>query len=846
MHLRRLALAAALALGSLLPSAAHAQSDETAFQIARDGEAAAPVIVRPDAGEAVEAAAQALATELGRITGGEFTVREDAEAAGIIVARFEQLPEIDREVNVDPSTPIGRETYLLRSSDEALIVAGATDLAVEHAVWDLLHRVGYRRFFPSPAWEVVPHEPSLSISVGTRQQPDYYHRRIWYGFGTAAHNRESYQQWTRRNRMVSGFKLSTGHSWGRIHSRNKEAFEQHPEYYALVDGERKFRGNSTKFCIANEDLRELVVADRVKAIAENGLRDSISIDPTDGLNWCECEPCEAIGQPSERLALLASETVEAIVEAHGPNHYVGHYAYAAHSPPPTKQKVHRNVIVSAATSFIRGGYTIEQLLSGWNDAGATMGIREYYSVHTWDRDLPGRARGARLEYLTRTIPDFHARGARFLTAESSDNWGPNGLGYYLASRILWSIDNAERADDIIDDFLTRAFGSAREPMRKFYGLINIDTPRLPVSEHLIARMYQHLDEASRATSNPAVQARLDELILYTRYVELHRAYSNASGDARQKAVEDLLRFSYSIRETSMVHVEPIFRDLPRRDRNVELDENMVWNVGEDENPLKQDPRPTRDQVQQILEAGLANNEALSFDPVAFDDELVPATPLQLEAPESIPPHRPDRGTRTWYTWVEEAPATIELTVTGGLIAHYRDRGDVRIELFPINEPFGESVASAAVPPDGEPRDVKLETEFTGLHRIEVADGSDMTRLEWADGLPMTRTTTLDRPVGFNGRYTMYFYVPRGTKVIGGFQTGNGGSIVGPDGEKRYTFERGGKFFEIDVPAGQDGQLWKLNHVGGSVALLTVPPQIARSPDELLLPKSVVEKDSGTR
>ena len=74
--------------------------------------------------------------------------------------------------------------------------------------------------------------------------------------------------------------------------------------------------------------------------------------------------------------------------------------------------------------------------------------------------MPGRARGGNLEYLTRTIPDFHAKGARFMSAESGDCWGPNGLGYYVASRMLWDVDEAGRIDDLVDDFLARAFGPA--------------------------------------------------------------------------------------------------------------------------------------------------------------------------------------------------------------------------------------------------------------------------------------------------------------------------------------------------------------------------------------------------
>ena len=40
---------------------------------------------------------------------------------------------------------------------------GASDLAVQHAVWDLLYRLGHRQFFPGPAWEVIPAQDPLAI-----------------------------------------------------------------------------------------------------------------------------------------------------------------------------------------------------------------------------------------------------------------------------------------------------------------------------------------------------------------------------------------------------------------------------------------------------------------------------------------------------------------------------------------------------------------------------------------------------------------------------------------------------------------------------------------------------------
>src|SRR5207244_1094178 len=119
------------------------------------------------------AAAQTLAAYLGRIADAKFEVKEGEGAAGIFVG-----------INADDAKdPTNREDYVLQSHAQGLRLIGASDLAVEHAVWDLLGRLGYRQFFPNEHWEVVPHVRELSIAVDTREHPSYFSRRIWYGFG---------------------------------------------------------------------------------------------------------------------------------------------------------------------------------------------------------------------------------------------------------------------------------------------------------------------------------------------------------------------------------------------------------------------------------------------------------------------------------------------------------------------------------------------------------------------------------------------------------------------------------------------------------------------------------------
>ncbi|MEZ6076578.1 MAG: hypothetical protein R3C56_13240 [Pirellulaceae bacterium] len=205
-----------------------------------------------------------------------------------------------------------------------------------------------------------------------------------------------------------------------------------------------------------------------------------------------------------------------------------------------------------------------------------------------------------------------------------------------------------------------------------------------------------------------------------------------------------------------------------------------------------------------------------------------------------------RGRRQVYTWLPENDRRVELQVTGGLIKHYRDRGNVKFSLYSPKETTLDAVDhNDSVPPDGEPRRIVLTSPYSGLHRLEWNDGSDMTRVVLPKNLPLTIRSTLEEPMRLGGRWDLYFYVPRGTTIVGGYTDSTLGNLL--DGDNKVVFDFGtmnaAGYFSVPVPERQDGKLWKFSNSRGSRALMTVPPYLATSVETLLLPREIVESDS---
>ena len=123
--------------------------------LASGGRARMPVVVGAGAGERAREAAADLADLLGRISGAAFTVVTGDGATGIAAGTPADFPGVAAPEALAVPGPTQREDYMIESHPAGVRLLGATELAVEHAVWDFLYRLGYRQFFPGAPWEAM-------------------------------------------------------------------------------------------------------------------------------------------------------------------------------------------------------------------------------------------------------------------------------------------------------------------------------------------------------------------------------------------------------------------------------------------------------------------------------------------------------------------------------------------------------------------------------------------------------------------------------------------------------------------------------------------------------------------
>lgn len=768
----------------------------TTVVLAEGSHAKLPVVIATDASPEIEKIARELAVHLDRMSGARFSVERGDVSRGISLA-------------VEPvQDPLDRENYSLVSSTGVLKIRAGSALGLSHAIWDLLYRFGYRQYFPGETWEIVPRLAKLEIAVEARERPSFFSRRIWFGHGHWDYNKEPFIDWTKKNRLGGSVLLSSGHIYQKIVRELAPEFAANPEWLALVGGERK----GSKLCLSNPALRARVADYAANFFAKDPHADSISMEPSDGGGWCECDKCRALGSPSDRAVLLASEVAKKVKPK-----LVGMYAYNLHAPPP-KLRAESNLVVSVATAFLPGGWTADRLLDGWGAQGAKLGIREYFSVNAWDRDLPGRARAANTAYIAESIPRFYAKGARSFSAESGDNFGPCGLGYWMASRFLWNVDEAKNAQALREDFLVRAFGPARAPMDRFYAAIDgANKPML--SDDLIGRMYRALEEARKLAAKDArVLARIEALALYTRYVELFHVYEAARGEDRQPAFEALLAHTYRMRKTEMVHAKPILKKLAKKDRAVvqppELEKRAELQKGF-----------VGEEVAKLIATGISAHPLAGFDPVVFAEEL---EPFAAGTKSSTAPTITTRGDFELRVVVHDPARPVVLEIASGFFGPGRTYSTAEIELS-----GGEK---KTIVQNGARNKLELRAPAAGTFSIFVRDKNKGAKTTWPLGQEIAIVASSERTVGFHGRWRGWFYVPRGAKVVGGFASGAGELRDGSNRiAARFSTEPG--YFKVAVPAGEDGKLWRFDKSAGTRMLMTVPPYLFRVPDEAVIPRA---------
>lgn len=413
------------------------------------------------------------------------------------------------------------DSYLIEDGGRKISLAGKTDAATLYAAYDFLKQQGCRWIVPGSQGETVPKRESLSRAESRMEIPDYdcrgYHAMTQDYFlkpngdeAWVAIDLDEYLDWSVRNRM-NGIRFSgirsydfgphrgrgwiqiSNHSFNDMVASHEKHFDEHPEWYPLLNGERVPVSHHKPFfpnqlCLSSQSLRDYTVNLATEFFDTNPEMRMFPLIPMDGRSlWCECDECKALDPPgvdwtkhydegfvvgvTDRYVNYANEIAARVSEAH-PHKRILIQAYSYTIRPPKHEKVHENVVVRYA-NLSRPGQgplgksildesvpmwdTWRNQLAGWRGAGARM---SHYNYMDWENTDVSLFWFFTLSDVTRALHRNY--NFRQLFGETEPNQRISFMMFQVLAETLWDVDTDYKA--VIRDVCNHFYGPVADEM----------------------------------------------------------------------------------------------------------------------------------------------------------------------------------------------------------------------------------------------------------------------------------------------------------------------------------------------------------------------------------------------
>ena len=433
-----------------------------------------------DASPSEQRGARELQTHIELISGTRLKIAsEDDKPQGplILVGRSATMERLGFEI---PFETLGNEGLALQTKGGHVAIAGGRQRGTMYGVYAFLEKLGVRWFARDCTY--TPRISSLRIpALNEIQKPALEYREVFIKEATD-------KDWAARNRtngFFSELDASTGgkvvyhpfvHSFQAIIPPEKY-FATHPEYFALVNGER--RAVRVQLCLTNPDVLRIAVDTVLQWIAQNPDASILSVSPNDADGPCECVNCRRVeeeeGAHSGPLLRFVNAVAEQVARKY-PDKLIDTLAYRYSEPPPAKVRPAPNVRVRLALSGSCNGHPFTvcphnkhpfDVLKSWGAITRQLYVWHYMTnFHQTLEPYPN------LEELAGDIATYRDHGVVGLFLQGSNSKGGGGelaeLRGYLCAKLLWNPDRDYQS--ILTEFTNGYYGPAAARLRDYVDL----------------------------------------------------------------------------------------------------------------------------------------------------------------------------------------------------------------------------------------------------------------------------------------------------------------------------------------------------------------------------------------
>ncbi len=473
-----------------------------ALLLAEEGRAAAAIVVARDAGPPVRHAAEELQRFLGEVTGADFALLHERAGAK---AHILVGPGAATLGDPDFSTEgLGDEGIVMRTAGDALILAGGHPRGTLYAVYTFLEDEVGCRWWTAKA-SSIPRSPTLQVGdLDVRHLPAFeyrdtdnpdvsdpdfsvrnkyngHHARLFID-NSFSNIQDDIRRGGRKFAYIRSDKWHCHGFWTLIEPQ--VYFEDHPEWYALINGERTHIAPDypiSSLCLTNEEMQKELVNNAKLALRWNPHATMMSIaQPDDGAvqNRCECTPCmaiEAAGTPSDLMIWFVNRATSELVKMY-PDLVVTTLAYHYTQAPPKNHRPHDQVVVRLST--IKCSFRVPMSddrnkmlrddLEDWGAVSKRLQIWDYLDNHTYPLPHPNlRVLGPNVRYYAN----------HNVTQLFNEVWpvvsgwpGFSELKLWLLAKLMWD----PQVDDqtLIREFVHGYYGPAGDPILAYLEVIH--------------------------------------------------------------------------------------------------------------------------------------------------------------------------------------------------------------------------------------------------------------------------------------------------------------------------------------------------------------------------------------
>lgn len=436
----------------------------------------------------------------------------------IVLGGAELDAGLDRQLRESSDDP---EAFALRVEASVATVLGPTPKGVLNGVYELLEQLGFRWYMPGEFGRVIPDGATHGLREQAAVHAPSFVQRSRLNISRNLFGR--HPNWPYRMRH-SDILPSWGGGHGtppyRTGQARRNAFEEHPEHFALINRERQPR----QLCVSNPEVLDLVVTYHRERFRENPDDRTLRVSPNDGGSYCECEDCRALDSgalasfqtriPSmtDRYIWFKNQAIDRLIDEF-PDIRVPVLIYAAIMDPPMRftpdpraewtgsiAAIHICRIHGSGNPHCPESSYPLWLVKKWTEAGVNTRIGGY----SYNLACPGFP-FMMIHRFRREVPLFYQHGARAGGPPwHTSTWATHGPSHYLNAKLLWDVDTD--ADALLADFFANFYGPAADAMERY--TMRLDRALFESDYHTGSSWdFPHIyDDAVRADARSALRA----------------------------------------------------------------------------------------------------------------------------------------------------------------------------------------------------------------------------------------------------------------------------------------------------------------------------------------------------